>query len=97
MVGGKVSIGQARREPVERAQMRFRECRLVHAGLVGTDRAQRVEIGEHALAVEAIVDGWHGRTPDLRLLICVGAAWRRNPVLMPSRLDATEQTRQTIS
>src|SRR5699024_12269726 len=45
--GDKISIGQAGREPAERAQMRLRECRLVHAGLVGTDRAQRIEIGEH--------------------------------------------------
>jgi hypothetical protein len=64
---GEVGIGQVRRQPVQRAQMRLRECRLVHAGLVGADRAQCIEIGEHALAVEATVDAWHGWTPDERL------------------------------
>jgi hypothetical protein len=32
--------------------MGFRERRLVHAGLVGADAAQRVEIGKHPRAVE---------------------------------------------
>ena len=44
-------LGQLFRQPFQRARMRLGEGRLVHAGLVGADRAQRVEVGKHALAV----------------------------------------------
>ena len=40
--------------------MRLGEGRLVHAGLVGADGAQRVEVGEHARAVGAGAIVGHG-------------------------------------
>jgi len=51
--GGEAGLRQARRQPFQRAHMRLGKGRPVHAGLVGADRAQRVEIGQHAGAVGA--------------------------------------------
>ena len=48
--------------------MRFREGRLVHAGLVGADGAERVEVGEDAGAIEGQALGWH-----LRCLSLIGS------------------------
>src|SRR5882757_4781149 len=83
---GEACLGQMLREPVERAQMRFRKCRLVHTGLVGADGPQRVEVGEHTLAIEAAVDTRHGWTPELSCRASI-----------PSWLDATGSIEQTIS
>jgi hypothetical protein len=66
--GGEVGFRQSRGQPLQRAHMRFGEGRLVHAGLVGADGAQRVEIGEdRAPSARARLSGmratgWSGLT-----------------------------------
>ena len=49
--GGEVGLRQPRGQPLQRAHVRLGEGRLVHAGLVGADRAQRMEVGQNAGAV----------------------------------------------
>ena len=51
-LAGKSSLGKPLHQPLQRAQMRFRKGRLVNAGLVGADGAQRVEIGKDAGAID---------------------------------------------
>ena len=51
-VSRQPGVGQLLRKPVQRADMRLGEGRLVHAGLVGADGAERIEIGENAGAVD---------------------------------------------
>ena len=53
MVGGEPGLGQLRGEPLQRVHMRLGKGRLVHAGLVGADGTQRVEVGEDTGAVGA--------------------------------------------
>ena len=56
-LGGEPGLGKPLRQPLQRAHMRLGEGRLVNAGLVGADGAERVEIGKDpgAIDVEAIV------------------------------------------
>ena len=49
----EVRLGEPLRQPLERAHMRFRERRLVNAGLVGADGAERIEIGKDASTIHA--------------------------------------------
>ena len=51
--GREARLGEPLRQPLERAHMRFRERRLVNAGLVGADGAERVEIGKDAGTIHA--------------------------------------------
>ena len=50
--GGEAGLGKPPGQPFQRAQMRLGERRLVNAGLVGADVAQRMEIGQDAGAIE---------------------------------------------
>jgi hypothetical protein len=50
--GGEPCLGKPLRQPLHRAHMRLRESRLVDAGLVGADAAERIEIRQHPGAVE---------------------------------------------
>jgi hypothetical protein len=49
----EAGLGKPLHQPRQRGEMRFRKRRLVNAGLVGADGAQRVEVGEDAGAVGA--------------------------------------------
>ena len=62
--GGKSGLGKPLRQPLQRAHMRFRKGRLVNAGLVCADAAQRVEVGKDpgAVDLQAIV-GHERRIP----------------------------------
>jgi hypothetical protein len=56
-IGGKRCLGKPLRKPLQRAHMRLRESRLVNAGLVGADAAERMEVRKHpgAIDVRAVV------------------------------------------
>jgi hypothetical protein len=49
---GQFRAGKLLDQPPKRLHMGLRKGRLVHAGLVGADGPQRVEIGEHPGAVD---------------------------------------------
>src|SRR5262249_29778335 len=61
--GGEARLRKARRQPFQRAHMGFGEGRLVHTGLVGADRTQRVEIGKDTGAIGASAIVRHGARP----------------------------------
>ena len=56
--------GNLRGQPLQRAHVRLGEGRLVHAGLVGADGTERIEIGENALAIGAGASVRHVRQPS---------------------------------
>ena len=49
--GGEPRLGKPLRQPLQRAHMRLGEGRLVDAGLVGADAAERVEIRKDPSAI----------------------------------------------
>jgi hypothetical protein len=51
-LGGQSRLGEPLHQPLQRAHMRLGKGRLVHAGLVGADGAECIEVGEDAGAVE---------------------------------------------
>src|ERR1700722_7129168 len=65
--GAEPGLRQPLRQPLQRVHMRWRECRLVNAALVSADVAQRMEISEHAGAVEMRTGVRHEVQPRSRL------------------------------
>jgi len=57
--GRQSGLGQSGREPVAGLHILRREGRAVHACLVLTDFAQRIQVTQQSFAI----DGWHGHAP----------------------------------
>ena len=75
-LGGEPCFGKPLRQPLQRAHMRLGESRLVNAGLVGADGAQRIEVGKDPGAI------------DVRAMVSHGASPRRYLVTLPGKNPA---------